>query len=218
MSSSMDRRKSREKTTAKDASTIETPPPPQISASEAFIVNLVCVFGLAISFSIANKGYSFDLVSDPSHTLFFIWYLRAVGRGMLGVPVGALLNSLGAIALGAPVTFQYLPKTVNWSLMMSLLTIVPPSCVLGSSWADWRRIFAQTKASGSVEYLICLPAHGAVIGGWFGAWPMPLDWERPWQEWPISVSYGAIAGYLVGVVASCGFVLAHGRSQHVKRD
>lgn len=29
--------------------------------------------------------------------------------------------------------------------------------------------------------MICLPAHGAVIGAWFGAFPMPLDWERPWQ-------------------------------------
>jgi len=34
---------------------------------------------------------------------------------------------------------------------------------------------------GSVDLIICLPAHGAVIGAWFGAWPMPLDWERPWQ-------------------------------------
>lgn len=32
-----------------------------------------------------------------------------------------------------------------------------------------------------VDYVISLPAHGAVIGAWFGAWPMPLDWERPWQ-------------------------------------
>lgn len=37
------------------------------------------------------------------------------------------------------------------------------------------------RPNGSIEYLICLQAHGAVIGGWFGAWPMPLDWERPWQ-------------------------------------
>jgi len=37
------------------------------------------------------------------------------------------------------------------------------------------------RPSGPIEYLICLQAHGAVIGGWFGAWPMPLDWERPWQ-------------------------------------
>lgn len=32
-----------------------------------------------------------------------------------------------------------------------------------------------------IDFIICLPAHGAIIGAWFGAWPMPLDWERPWQ-------------------------------------
>lgn len=32
-----------------------------------------------------------------------------------------------------------------------------------------------------VDFMICLPAHGVVIGAWFGAWPVPLDWERPWQ-------------------------------------
>ncbi|TKY73088.1 Phosphatidylinositol-glycan biosynthesis class F protein [Spatholobus suberectus] len=237
-SSSMDRRKSSEKPTSSKASTVEASPP--IPASEAFIVNALCLLGLAFAFWVANTLYSIDLVTDPSLTLFFIWitelpivivlysrcrqnrqrctYLRAVGRGVLGVPVGALLNFLGAIALGAPVTFQYLPKTVNWALMMSVFTTVPASCVLGSSWADWQRIFAQTKPNRSIEYLICLPAHGAVIGAWFGAWPMPLDWERPWQEWPISVSYGTIAGYLVALVASLGFVLACGRSQHIKRE
>ncbi|KAL2322112.1 hypothetical protein Fmac_026491 [Flemingia macrophylla] len=234
----MDRRKSSKETTSSKALTMVPSPP--ISASEAFIVNTLCALVLFFAFWIANTLYSIDLVTDPSLTLFFIWitelptvtllfsryrqnrqrctYLRAVGRGVLGVPVGALLNLLGAIALGAPVTSQYLPKTVNWALMMSLFTTVPASCVLGSSWTDWRRIFAQTKPNGSIEYLLCLPAHGAVIGAWFGAWPMPLDWERPWQEWPISVSYGAIAGYLVALIASLGFVLACGRPQHIKRE
>ncbi|XP_072064073.1 uncharacterized protein [Arachis hypogaea] len=226
----MDRRKKREKTTVTKPSTVDAPSPPKISPSEAFLVTLSTVFGLGLAFYVANSGFSIDLVTDPSRTIFFIWivelpivillysryrqnprqcmYLRAVGRGLLAVPIGALLNCLGAIALGAPVTFQFLPKTVNWSLMMSLFTTVPASCVLGSSWAHWKRIFAQTQYDSS---------HGAVIGGWFGAWPMPLDWERPWQEWPICVSYGAIGGYMVGLVASCVFVLACARSQHVKQ-
>ncbi|MED6146449.1 hypothetical protein PIB30_034563 [Stylosanthes scabra] len=235
----MDRRRKREKTTVIKPSTVDSQSAPKISPSETFIVALSCVFGLGIALYVANSGFSIDLVTDPSRTIFFIslvelpiaillfsryrqnprkcTYLRALGRGLLAVPIGALLNCLGAIALGAPVTFQFLPRTVNWSLMMSLFTAVPASCVLGSSWAHWKRIFAQTRPNGSVEYLICLPAHGAVIGGWFGAWPMPLDWERPWQEWPICVSYGAIGGYLVGLVASCVFVLACDRSQHVKQ-
>ncbi|XP_028760698.1 phosphatidylinositol-glycan biosynthesis class F protein [Neltuma alba] len=213
---------------------------PFISASEALIVQLLCGCSLAFSLWVANSVYSIHLLTDPSNTLLLIWiielpivillysryrrnrkrctYLRAVGRGLLALPAGAAINFLGAVALGAPVTIQYLPKTVNWSLMMSVFTTVPASCVLGSSWADWRRIFAQTKPNGSIEYLICLPAHGAVIGGWFGAWPMPLDWERPWQEWPICVSYGAITGYLVAMVASLGFALAHNRSCLPKRD
>lgn len=213
----------------------------EISSSEAFTVNLLCGLGLALAFWISNTVYSINLVTDPSLTLFLISiielpivillysryrynpqqssYLRAVARGILGLPAGALLNSLAAFALGAPVTFQFLPKTLYWSLMMSLFTTVPASCVLGSSWADWKRIFAQTKPNGSIEYLICLHAHGAVIGGWFGAWPMPLDWERPWQEWPISVSFGTLAGYLVALVASLGFVLAHrSRLLHVKNE
>ncbi|KAJ0053076.1 hypothetical protein Pint_03557 [Pistacia integerrima] len=38
------------------------------------------------------------------------------------------------------------------------------------------------------------------------------------QEWPICVSYGAMAGYLIGMVASFGFVLIRGRQQHQKVD
>ncbi|KAJ0076093.1 hypothetical protein Patl1_34816 [Pistacia atlantica] len=98
------------------------------------------------------------------------------------------------------------------------MRFVPAASVYGSLWEDWQLIFAHTKPNGSVDYMICLPAHGAVIGAWFGAWPMPLDWERPWQEWPICVSYGAMVGYLIGMVASFGFVLIRGRQQHQKGD
>uniref|UniRef100_K7LB14 RRM domain-containing protein n=1 Tax=Glycine max TaxID=3847 RepID=K7LB14_SOYBN len=119
-------------TKSSTTSTVELPPP--ISASEALIVNTLCALGLAFAFWIANTVYSIELVTHPSLTLFFIWitelpivtllysryrqnrkqctYLRAVGRGVLGVPVGALLNFLGAIAVGAPVTFQYVKLVV----------------------------------------------------------------------------------------------------------
>ncbi|KAA8542010.1 hypothetical protein F0562_023162 [Nyssa sinensis] len=210
------------------------------SPSHAFLLHLICGLGLASSFWVANNVYSVNLITNPSQTLRLIWvieapivillyslfrknpdqcsYLKAVGRSMLVLPAGAVVNALGAIALGAPVGIQYFLRTLNWSLLMSLLTFVPAATVFGSSWTDWRRLFAHSKPIGSIDYMICLPAHGAVIGAWFGAWPMPLDWERPWQEWPISVSYGAMAGYLVAMVASFGFVLWHGDRQHVKGD
>ncbi|XP_031261787.1 phosphatidylinositol-glycan biosynthesis class F protein-like [Pistacia vera] len=143
---------------------------------------------------------------------------------------GALVNALEAIALGAPVgihgnklaAFEFCQTSFVLSYYILLLfylaywQFVPAASVYGSSWEDWRRIFAHTNFV-SAKW-ICLPVHGAVIGAWFGAWPMPLDWERPWQEWPICVSYGALAEYLIGMVASLGFVLIRGRQHHQKGD
>lgn len=211
-----------------------------VSPWKAITFQLICLLGLAIAFWIPNHIYSLDLITHPSQTLRMISvflapvlillysdlrhnrnqcsYVKAVGRGLLALPAGAVVNALGATILGAPVGFEYFPKTFNWSLLMSLLTFVPAACVFGSSWTDWHRIFARTKASESTDYMISLPAHGAVIGAWFGAWPMPLDWESPWQEWPICVTYGAIAGYLVGLVASLGCIIFCKRQQHLKEE
>ncbi|CAI0408443.1 unnamed protein product [Linum tenue] len=129
-------------------------------------------------------------------------FLRAVGRGLCAFPIGALIHAALAIVLGAPVGSWYLLKTINWSLLMSSLTIVPVASVFGSSWRDWQRVFARTEPNDLLEYMLCIPAHGAAIGAWLGAWPMPLDWERPWQEWPICVTYGAVTGYVIGLSAS----------------
>ncbi|KAM7480258.1 hypothetical protein LguiA_028471 [Lonicera macranthoides] len=211
-----------------------------VSPSLSFFLHLLCGLGLASAVWMAQNVYSINLIANPAQTLRLIWviespitillysllrqnpnqcsYLKAVGRGLLGLPAGAVLNALGAIALGAPVGIQYFTKTLNWSLLMSTFTFVPVACVFGSSWTDWQRIFAQRKTFGSMDYMICLSAHGAIIGAWFGAWPMPLDWERPWQEWPISVSYGAMGGYLLGMVASFIFVVFRGLPQQVKGD
>ncbi|XP_057479360.1 PIGF/3-ketodihydrosphingosine reductase fusion protein-like isoform X6 [Actinidia eriantha] len=202
-----------EKTKTEGSDAVSSPSP-----WKTFTVHLICGLGLALALWLAHKVYSINLISDPTHTLLLIWYWKAVGRGTLGLPAGAVVNVFGAVALGAPVGINYFLKTVNWSLVMSLFTVVPAASVYGSSWTDWQRIFAHTKPSGSIDYTICLPAHGAVIGAWFGAWPMPLDWERPWQEWPISVSYGAIAGSLIAMVASFGFTLLQGEVRHVKGE
>ncbi|XP_071731825.1 uncharacterized protein [Rutidosis leptorrhynchoides] len=224
----------------KKSTTINTTGLQNLSPSKLLVSHLSCTIALASSFWLANHVFSINLIDNPAETLRLISlietpvviliysafrkdknkssYLKAVARGFLGLPVGAAANALGAIALGAPVGTQYFLKTLNWSLLMSAFTVVPAASVYGSSWFDWHRIFAHTKLIESVDYMICLPAHGAVIGAWFGAWPMPLDWERAWQEWPICVTYGAIIGYLVGMLASFGSVLFRHSRQHKKGD
>ncbi|KAF5932522.1 hypothetical protein HYC85_028693 [Camellia sinensis] len=208
------------------------------SAWKGFLVHLICGLGLASALQVAHKIYSVDLNSDPSHTLRLIWvleapiviliyslfrknpkrisgihqYWKAVGRGILGLPAGK------KIVLHKDPSLVTVDVIVYHIYFQLTLQVVPAVSVFGLSWTDWQQIFAHTKPSGSIDYMVCLPAHGAVIGAWFGAWPMPLDWERPWQEWPICVSYGVIAGYLVAMVASFSFILLCGEHQHVKGE
>ncbi|KAJ0814532.1 putative GPI biosynthesis protein Pig-F [Helianthus annuus] len=210
--------------------------------SKVLLSHLICGIGLASSFWVAINVFSINLIDYPHETLCLLWlvqapvvilvysfsrkdknqssYLKAVARGLLGLPVGAVVNALGAIALGAPVGSRYILRTLHWSLLMSAFTFAPAASVYGSSWVDWHRILTNTTEIMLIEmidYMICIPAYGAVIGAWFGAWPMPLDWERTWQEWPICVTCGAIIGYLVGLLASFGFVV-HVSRQRVKGD
>jgi len=44
---------------------------------------------------------------------------------------------------------------------------------------------------------------GAMVGAWVGAWTIPLDWDRPWQIWPIPCALGAVGGYGIGLLAAC---------------
>ncbi|XP_063937863.1 uncharacterized protein LOC108193529 isoform X2 [Daucus carota subsp. sativus] len=146
-----------------------------ISSLYTFILHTICGLGLALAYWVAHNVYSVSLVNDPTQTLRLIWvieapivillfsgfrqhpnqcsYIKAVGRGLLGLPAGAIVNALGAIALGAPVGIQHFSKTANWSILMSVFTIVPTASVFGSSWIEWRRIFAHAKLVASVSYI-----------------------------------------------------------------
>jgi phosphatidylinositol glycan class F len=41
---------------------------------------------------------------------------------------------------------------------------------------------------------------GACVGAWVGAIPIPLDWDREWQKWPVTIIAGLYAGAVVGKV------------------
>ncbi|KAK4242560.1 glycosylphophatidylinositol anchor phosphoethanolamine transferase [Achaetomium macrosporum] len=41
---------------------------------------------------------------------------------------------------------------------------------------------------------------GGVVGAWLGAVPIPLDWDREWQKWPVTILCGLYAGYVLGRV------------------
>ena len=47
------------------------------------------------------------------------------------------------------------------------------------------------------------------VGSWLGAIPIPLDWDRDWQAWPITIVTGSYLGWLAFRLA--GAYLLHGK-------
>jgi phosphatidylinositol glycan class F len=43
-------------------------------------------------------------------------------------------------------------------------------------------------------------AVGAGVGAWLGAVPIPLDWDREWQKWPVTIVAGMYIGWAAGKV------------------
>lgn len=44
-------------------------------------------------------------------------------------------------------------------------------------------------------------ALGALAGAWVGAIPIPLDWDREWQKWPVTIICGMYLGAVIGKLA-----------------
>ena len=52
--------------------------------------------------------------------------------------------------------------------------------------------------------------YSSMIGGMLGCWAacvvIPLDWNRPWQYWPIPNSVGTMVGSILGVIVGFLFL------------
>ncbi|XP_020523397.1 uncharacterized protein LOC18422713 isoform X14 [Amborella trichopoda] len=103
----------------------------------------------------------FSLLSKKLEHCSLKW---AILRGLLGLPAGALVNAFGAIVFGAPVGIKFLTRTVNWALLMSLLTVVPTASVYGSSWKDWQRLYAHSNTWSCYWGMVWSLAHATRLG------------------------------------------------------
>lgn len=118
--------------------------------------------------------------------------------------------TLLAIVLGAPLYPQSLIlHTLLLSVHVSLLAILPLFYTHGVSSVAWREIMAAwlpfDEAGVWGEFVGCM------MGGWIGAVPMALDWDRDWQAWPIPVLTGAYIGWGLGRACTVDIMRARGR-------
>lgn len=65
----------------------------------------------------------------------------------------------------------------------------------------WWKLLTFQVPNWKLNQIYC-SSLGGLIGCWLGVIPIPLDWDRDWQDWPITLLIGSYAGAFVGSVAS----------------
>ena len=96
--------------------------------------------------------------------------------------------------------YSNITETLLFSLLMSSMTCVAASGHLGLNSSNLKRVFIMFNVIDSNERWILANTIGAILGAWFGVWPVPLDWERWWQAWPIPCLVGSLLGYSLSII------------------
>ena len=108
------------------------------------------------------------------------------------------------ILFGAPLTTHHL-HTFLLALHLALLTTPQLYYAHGLDAPKWLQIASLQLPIDEVFGM----SLGACVGAWLGAIPIPLDWDREWQKWPITVVVGCYLGAVMGKLA--GGYLFRGR-------
>ncbi|KAJ4355525.1 Glycosylphosphatidylinositol (GPI) anchor assembly protein [Didymosphaeria variabile] len=116
-------------------------------------------------------------------------FLSLITATILSTP----LLTATLVLFGAPLTTHH-AHTLLAGAHISFLSTLPLVYVHGVDGATWREIIALLRPVDEVYGGMI----GTVVGAWLGAIPIPLDWDREWQKWPVTIVSGAYVGWAVG--------------------
>lgn len=127
-------------------------------------------------------------------------------RNIVELVLSAVIYHIVAVLFGAPF-IQLASETFHFACLLTAATVLPCMCIIGPSLTTWIYVWTWEGRNATIEWCCLMSCVTAVVGAWIGAFPIPLDWDRPWQEWPVSCVLGTIVGYSVGLAASSLFLL-----------
>ena len=118
--------------------------------------------------------------------------------------LAALLSSVViyavAVLLGSPI-LAFQSQTLLFSLHLSMLVTFPLIMVYQFNSNHWCNLIVElSNWKFLLKNSVYLVALASALGGWAGVLTIPLDWDRDWQMYPISLVIGAYLGSLVGGV------------------
>lgn len=125
-------------------------------------------------------------------------FLLSISSLLVGILLGFPLTII-LILFGAPINVF----TLLLGLHLSIIAISPVLLFFKFDFSSINKIFLQEKIYRSIfSNPILSSSFIAFAGTWLGVIPIPLDWDRPWQQWPVTLLVGAYTGSFLGGVLS----------------
>ncbi|KAL3663115.1 hypothetical protein V7S43_012055 [Phytophthora oleae] len=142
---------------------------------------------------------------------------KQIAQGILGLVLGSVVFHVTVVLFGAPVV-ELWRQTLLLALLLSSCVTVPLALHLGASPREWLDLLLELSVSDSKKLYIVCSSIGAMLGAYVGALPIPLDWDRPWQQWPLTCVYGTLIGHAVGVFTSIVLGVTVNSAKSTKKD
>lgn len=112
------------------------------------------------------------------------------------------------VLMGAPFT-THIKQTLLLSFHLSIMAFFRAFNTLGIDFGKWLQLIpfvtTQNEMDTKEDSKVIAdrtgfegPVWGTLIGAYLGAIPIPLDWDRDWQKWPVTIYLGASAGLFLG--------------------
>jgi phosphatidylinositol glycan class F len=105
-----------------------------------------------------------------------------------------------AFTFGASLIEDFLGN-LAFSLLISLLCFLPSFVLIKheSPIELLDRLFIRNEFETGLERDLVNVSLATICGAWLGALVIPLDWDRWWQQWPISCVFGSIGAAILAV-------------------
>lgn len=97
-----------------------------------------------------------------------------------------------SVLFGADLT-ENIEGTLIFSCHISSFVFIPLYFHVGARFLSL--ITIEEKPRTYIESCNLIVCSGVLVGAWFGAFVIPLDWDRDWQKWPIPCVIGSIFGF-----------------------
>lgn len=157
----------------------------------------ICKYGFELDASQKEYSIAGGRLSTQKHIAVTTQMLNVCKLVAL-LMVFLALFCVGCVLMGAPYHTQY-EETLSLSLLLTAITILPIALFLGATKTVQYLVYETFELNTTNDnwQLKALQhnAYGTLIGAWAGSIVIPLDWDRPWQAYPIPNIVGAVLGY-----------------------